>query len=703
MTSSEWNSYIINQMRELPIGKTPQQVEESYLQLSQLAKLQKITLEPVYGLYFQAYRLYRSGQLLDAVAAFFDTISACDHHDKEYVRCLAYLGLGNSYLLLSDYLNASEFLSKAESFEKFRDYRLLAMVKNNIGELFERKGKFAEALEYYQLSAGLVNQSGDAALTCMPICNQALMHTYLNDMIKAEQLFIKAKEGFDLLGCYHHHYWLKYSKYLEINNHIEQAATTYLKAIEDAEKLGDKFKFTENICEYCTFIIRHELDVDISSWLNQGGKIATEVKSDTLLYRYNQLLLAVNKSSTDIAQRETVYLNILDNYEQARMLSEARLSDYFIQLHKLNVDRVKLDSLNDMKKNLELLSTMGEYISTSDNLSDSFYRLHKDISSILVADCFAIGFYDEAKQSIHYEYFLVDGEQQPSFTVDCRETNLYSAYCVLNNKPLIFNDRNYQDKADFFGVESLQEIEAPNEFQSEMFVPITFGNKVIGILTVQAKEKYQYNTNQQELFLQLTNYLTIAIENQRQKKLLHKLSITDHLTSLYNRQHLDEVLLKHIHLSRKKKGQLTTVMIDIDYFKQFNDRYGHVEGDKLLMKVAELLKRYFDPVSSPVFRYGGDEFFISSARGIKDIYSKMEALVTELYDLNLLNFDSLCSERVSLSIGISTVKVDSMRAFSIEDILRVTDKALYQSKKGGRNKISVLSDRESDIADSGIY
>ncbi|MGF1763822.1 diguanylate cyclase [Aliivibrio kagoshimensis] len=695
MTSSEWNSYIVNQMRELPIGKTPRQIEESYQKLNELAKQRKVTLEPVYGLYFQAYRLYRSGQLLDAVGAFFDTISACDHHDKEYVRCLAYLGLGNSYLLLSDYLNASEFLSKAESFEKFNDYRLLAMVKNNIGELFERQGKFTEALEYYQLSADLINRSDDIGLACMPICNQAMMHTYLNNMAMAKQLFIKAKEGFDALGCYHNHYWLMYSKFLEKSQHIEQASSTFLKAIEEAEKLGDQFQFAENICEYCVFILRHNLDVDISGWLKRGGAIATEVKSDTLLYRYNQLLLAINKYVPDIAQREAVYLNVLDNYEQAKTVSEARQSDYLIQLHKLNVDRVKLDSLKEMKKKLELISKIGEYISTSGSISDSFLQLHKDISSILAADCFAIGFYDETKQSIDYEYFLVDGERQPSFMVDCRDASLYSAYCVLNNKPLIFNDRNYQDKADFFEVESLDELEAPNEFHSEMFAPITFGNKVIGVLTVQAREKYQYNTNQQELFLQLTKYLTIAIENQRQKKLLQKLSITDHLTSLYNRQYLDEVLLKHIHLSRKVQGQLTTAMIDIDYFKQFNDRYGHVEGDKLLMKVAELLKRYFDPVTSPVFRYGGDEFFVSSTRGITDISCKMKEIVAELSDLHIINYDSLCAEIVSLSVGISSVKVDSLRSFSLEDILRFTDKALYKSKRGGRNKISVLSDKES--------
>ena len=148
----------------------------------------------------------------------------------------------------------------------------------------------------------------------------------------------------------------------------------------------------------------------------------------------------------------------------------------------------------------------------------------------------------------------------------------------------------------------------------------------------------------------------------------------DHLTGLYNRRYLEEVRYKYSFTNKK----LTFIMADIDYFKPYNDNYGHIRGDNALLNVSKVLKSTFK--SDLVFRVGGEEFLIISSReNLNNIIDDVELLYKNIYDLNIPHNYSGVSDRVTVSMGIATTLVKSDDDL---DILHETsDKMLSMQEK----------------------
>ena len=159
---------------------------------------------------------------------------------------------------------------------------------------------------------------------------------------------------------------------------------------------------------------------------------------------------------------------------------------------------------------------------------------------------------------------------------------------------------------------------------------------------------------------------------------LKELSIMDPLTKVYNRGYLNETLKS----ACESKKQVTFIMIDIDYFKLYNDNYGHINGDKALIEVAKIIKSVF--ADDMVFRYGGEEFSVISYKTIDELIKYLDELRLELYNKNIKHEYSEASDRITLSIGLA-----SSILYTDNDLLELTkaaDENLYKSKQQGRNR-----------------
>ena len=179
-------------------------------------------------------------------------------------------------------------------------------------------------------------------------------------------------------------------------------------------------------------------------------------------------------------------------------------------------------------------------------------------------------------------------------------------------------------------------------------------------------------------------YEKIASLRQRelaQLKLFEKLSITDPLTSLYNRRSLKEIFPKEFYASQREKKYFAYLLLDLDHFKHYNDTYGHKKGDDVLIEIARLLKQ----VCNYAFRIGGDEF---AGIIISDNLSKIERRVSNLqrqvYDLQIEHEHNPVAPYVTCSIGVYIVKEYKDNFI---DIYNNADKALYQAKAHGRNMV----------------
>lgn len=186
-------------------------------------------------------------------------------------------------------------------------------------------------------------------------------------------------------------------------------------------------------------------------------------------------------------------------------------------------------------------------------------------------------------------------------------------------------------------------------------------------------------------------YTTIK-EDVTDKRKLETMSVTDSLTTLHNRRLYDHFIKRELRRSTYKKEQFALLMLDIDYFKEYNDYYGHTQGDKALIAVALEMKKFIGLEVDDFFRIGGEEFAaIIINRSDKYVADVADKLNQSIQRLKLLHEKSDISKYLTISIGV--VNIDTrLYPVSHDELFNMADSNLYKAKNEGRNRVSMTSD-----------
>lgn len=185
--------------------------------------------------------------------------------------------------------------------------------------------------------------------------------------------------------------------------------------------------------------------------------------------------------------------------------------------------------------------------------------------------------------------------------------------------------------------------------------------------------------------LRIKNYLNLKIKND----MLEKLSMYDGLTNIRNRRFFDETFEKTFSEIKRDKKSLAVLMIDIDFFKPYNDNYGHGQGDETLRKVAKALEKTIKRPSDFVARYGGEEFVILLKDINKDgVEAVANNLLNAIRELKITHEFSKIENYVTISIGASFYNSNS-DVTKLELLLKA-DETLYNVKNSGRNNFAIL-------------
>jgi len=226
--------------------------------------------------------------------------------------------------------------------------------------------------------------------------------------------------------------------------------------------------------------------------------------------------------------------------------------------------------------------------------------------------------------------------------------------------------------------------------------------KRFSLALIKEEEFSSYQKKVNEYLEKLVQKRTKALEDSYEKikqqsldleeanKALQQLSQRDSLTGLYNRRHFDYILDLEWRRASRNQSPISLIFIDIDYFKSYNDYYGHQAGDACLKKIAEVLINSLSRASDFVSRFGGEEFTVILSNTSKaDALRTAEYLRENIEMLKIEHFDSPLSQYVTASFGFSTLIPDDN--LSTKDLIHHADKALYLAKKEGRNKVSFLN------------
>jgi len=170
----------------------------------------------------------------------------------------------------------------------------------------------------------------------------------------------------------------------------------------------------------------------------------------------------------------------------------------------------------------------------------------------------------------------------------------------------------------------------------------------------------------------------------RQKQALQQMAHHDGLTGLANRRLFDQALERACRRAARSQIPIGVAMIDIDHFKQYNDRFGHLRGDEALRSVADALARHANRPDDLAARYGGEEFVLLSPLGI-GIQQQIEQFRHDVMNLGIPHPLSSTAPVLTVSCGVVLTLAD--QSTTPTDLLRIADEKLYEAKSNGRNRM----------------
>lgn len=221
---------------------------------------------------------------------------------------------------------------------------------------------------------------------------------------------------------------------------------------------------------------------------------------------------------------------------------------------------------------------------------------------------------------------------------------------------------------------------------SELAIPLIVSNRVLGVLDIECPAERSLSPYDIDLLRTIAAQAAVAIAHIQHISLIEKVAITDGLTGLYNYHHFCTLLEQEFRRAARYRHTLSLLMIDIDYFKLFNDTYGHVMGNTVLTQVASLINKVCRDVDW-VFRYGGEEFAVLLPEtSLEEAQEVAERIRSSIAGFRFLAETGCSIPHLSVSVGVASFPTN---AECEHDLVNRADIALYSAKRSSKNCVRV--------------
>jgi diguanylate cyclase (GGDEF)-like protein len=209
------------------------------------------------------------------------------------------------------------------------------------------------------------------------------------------------------------------------------------------------------------------------------------------------------------------------------------------------------------------------------------------------------------------------------------------------------------------------------------------GDQVVGIVSV-ARGDPTFTAGERELFAYLTNQASVSVENVDLHETVQRQAVTDELTGLFNHRRFQEVMSVEVERARRYGHEMGLIMLDIDNFKEVNDKYGHLQGDMVLREVARVLRQSSREIDEPA-RYGGEEMAVALPQtDLEGAYQFAERVRRRIEALELPLPGGEGALRVTASFGAASL--GAIGDTHKDSLVAAADGALYEAKRMGKNR-----------------
>ena len=325
---------------------------------------------------------------------------------------------------------------------------------------------------------------------------------------------------------------------------------------------------------------------------------------------------------------------------------------------------------------LETINRVSREIMQTLDTEKTISLLDKTIRDALDADTYFIGILRDGQ--IHLELFCDEGKYFNGMRVPLEGT--LSGWVIKNQKELYLPDMREDVTLD--GVENYV-IGKDKTSLSWIGVPLNAEN-VTGLLALASYTANTFDRADLELLISLGQHVTLALDNTIRHAEVERQARLDSLTGVYNHGYFLKVLSEQAENVSKSNKPLSLIMLDIDYFKQYNDTYGHLVGDRILNSLCDAIQHNIKQTDA-VGRWGGEEFVISlpGATG-KQAFQIAKRIGETMRTLRVADRDQNTVPIPTVSQGIAIYPSEADEIYRLID---VADRRLYVAKERGRNQI----------------
>jgi len=277
----------------------------------------------------------------------------------------------------------------------------------------------------------------------------------------------------------------------------------------------------------------------------------------------------------------------------------------------------------------------------------------------------------------------------PSFAQEVVK-NMINVFSILGEEPIDAERITLQ--VDQGKLRAKQRMVSPKAtLKSHLTLPLAVEGEILGCLSLSSDRPNAFDAQDLQ-FLSVIGYqMAASLKHFQRFSSIKNMAIYDTLTGLYNRRYFEDRLEAEAQKSFYGGIPLSLVMVDIDHFKKVNDTFGHTDGDQILCKISSLLKNSVRKKDT-VARYGGEEFILILPEAALEQSFVIAERIRQLVENTLFEVGR-AQVNLTLSMGISNFP--SHRVKSKEELIKMADQALYDAKRGGRNKVCIFTEKSS--------
>jgi len=336
---------------------------------------------------------------------------------------------------------------------------------------------------------------------------------------------------------------------------------------------------------------------------------------------------------------------------------------------------ILLEEIKKRQRLLEAINNLTRTISSYLTLDNVYEVFAMELKKLVPFDRLSIALIERDKIRYLAVSEKIKTERRPGSTYPLKDTN--TGWVAKHKETLIEPDLTQHR------VSPLSKLRLSEGIRSTIHAPLFYKGRVFGTINLSSLHPDSYGEGERGILEHLCGQLSGAIMNARLYKQAKEESRLDALTGLFNRRYFNERLEEKLKKRLRYGGVFSLILCDLDFFKRYNDRYGHIAGDKLIRRAAGIMKKQIREVDL-IFRYGGDEFVIllpeADSKSALSIAERMrEGLGKEMKKRKVL---------LTASLGIASCPVDGIRG---RDLLDAADSAAYEAKNLGGNQCILAS------------